>query len=105
MGGSSSSIRPLRRESESRARVVHMHIYSVIDPGSIRGGQVVVDSVELDIGKEVRRVLKGLFIGQPSEGTISSSLRFVLCAYRRESVVRFATGIDSPGLRSARNAQ
>jgi hypothetical protein len=79
-------------------RVGRAYAYTIIDPGSVGGRQVFAKAVELHTGHEPRRVLHGLFVRQPSVNSVNSGFGHLVCyIYRRESVVRFATGVDSPG--------
>ena len=62
VGSSGSSVGPLRHQSETGAHVNRVQSYTVIDPGGIGRGQVLVRVVELHMGHEPRRVLHGLFV-------------------------------------------
>lgn len=77
--------------------------YPIINPGSVRSGQVLIDTIEFHTGHELCRVREGLRVRQPPEVQVSSDsysiTLFAVYIHRRESVDRFATGIDSPWLR------
>lgn len=78
-----------------------MRIYTIVDPGGIRCGEIYVDPWELNRSHEIGGICRCLVVVQPSEPRtdrirLSLQRNNMSCTYLNESVVKFCTGTESP---------